>query len=50
MQVYGLPTLMVIKDGQKMQGSHKEGAMQKKMIVSHLDKLGFAPAAAAATS
>ena len=42
-QVYGLPTLMVIKDGKKLEGSHKEGAMQKKMIIEHLNKLGLAP-------
>ena len=38
----GLPTLLVVKDGKKLEGSHKEGAMQKKMIVAHLAKLGFA--------
>ena len=44
-QVYGLPTLMVFKDGKKMDGSHKEGAMPKKMIEQYLTKLGLSPAA-----
>ena len=44
-QVYGLPTLMVFKDGKKMDGSHKEGAMPKKMIEQYLSKLGLSPAA-----
>ena len=44
-QVYGLPTLMVFKDGKKMDGSHKEGAMPKKMIEQYMSKLGLSPAA-----
>lgn len=42
--MYGLPTLMVFKDGQMVEGSKKEGAIPGPAIVKHLEKFGVSPA------
>ena len=39
-QVYGLPTLMLFKDGEKVEGSHNEGAIGKKSIAQYLEQNG----------
>lgn len=43
-QVYGLPTIILVKDGEKMKGSHHEGAITQAKLVDYLDKHGFAKA------
>lgn len=40
-QVYGLPTLMVFKDGQEVPGSKREGAFTKPLLIKYLDKVGI---------
>ena len=47
-QVYGLPTIILVKDGQKMKGSHHEGAITQAKLVAYLDKHGFSKAEAEA--
>ncbi|KIY99595.1 hypothetical protein MNEG_8368 [Monoraphidium neglectum] len=37
-KVYGLPTLMVFKDGQLVEGSHREGAVGKSILVKYIDQ------------
>lgn len=37
-QVYGLPTLMIFKDGQEVPGTKTEGAVTKAMLVKYLKK------------
>ena len=39
-QVYGLPCLIVFKDGQPVEESHHEGAVTKKALVEYLAKHG----------
>ena len=34
--VYGLPCLILFKDGQEVEGSHHEGAVTKKALVEYL--------------
>jgi hypothetical protein len=36
--VYGLPTLMVFKDGQLVEGSQREGAISKALLVKYLEQ------------
>lgn len=43
-QVYGLPTIILVKDGEKMEGTHHEGAITQKKLVAYLDKHGFSKA------
>lgn len=40
LQVYGLPTLILFKDGQEVAGSHREGAVTKAMLQTYLTKHG----------
>lgn len=40
-QVYGLPTLILFKDGQKVEESHHEGAITRPNIANWLEKLGI---------
>jgi thioredoxin 1 len=45
--VYGLPTVMLFKDGAPIDGSKREGALSKAKLVAHMAELGIsAPAAA----
>lgn len=37
-QVYGLPTLIVFKDGQEVPGSKSEGAVTKAMLEKYIKK------------
>lgn len=37
-QVYGLPALIVFKDGQEVPGSHQEGAVGKKALAEYIKK------------
>ena len=37
-KVYGLPCLIVFKNGEKMAESHKEGAITRKDLVKYLEK------------
>jgi hypothetical protein len=41
LQVYGLPTLILFKDGQEVAGSHREGAVTKAMLQTYLTKHGI---------
>jgi len=43
-KVYGLPTIILVKDGEKMEGTHHEGAITQKKLVAYLDKHGFSKA------
>mmetsp|Transcript_23077 Transcript_23077/g.40969 ORF Transcript_23077/g.40969 Transcript_23077/m.40969 type:complete len:160 (-) Transcript_23077:213-692(-) len=36
-KVYGLPTIMLFKDGEVVEDSHQEGAISKKSLVEYLD-------------
>lgn len=47
-KVYGLPCLVLIKGGEEIEGSHREGAITKKGLAEYLAKHGIAPAVAAA--
>jgi proteasome assembly chaperone (PAC2) family protein len=38
--VYGLPCLIVFKDGKAVEESHHEGAVTKKALVEYLAKHG----------
>lgn len=40
-QVYGLPTIILVKDGEEMKGTHHEGAITQKKLVEYLSKHGF---------
>ena len=40
-EVYGLPTLILFKDGEKVEGSHLEGAINKDKLGIHLTKFGI---------
>lgn len=42
LQVYGLPTLILFKDGNMVKGSLKEGAITKPMLLKYLEKYGIA--------
>ncbi|GBF89162.1 thioredoxin x [Raphidocelis subcapitata] len=37
-KVYGLPTLMVFKDGQLVEGSHREGAVSKPVLLKYIQQ------------
>ncbi len=39
-QVYGLPTLVLFKDGEVVKGSQKEGALGKPVILKYLESYG----------
>ena len=41
-QVYGLPTLILFKDGNMMKGSLREGAITKPLLMKYLEKFGAA--------
>ena len=45
--VYGLPTVMLFKDGVPIDGSKKEGALSKAKLVAHMEDLGISTPAAA---
>jgi hypothetical protein len=36
-QVYGLPTLMVFKDGELVEDSHREGAFTKAILKKYIE-------------
>lgn len=38
LQVYGLPTLLLFKNGQEIAGSKREGAVNKPMLQEYLKK------------
>lgn len=38
LQVYGLPTLVVFKDGKVLDGSQREGAISEPELRKYLDK------------
>ena len=40
-QVYGLPSIMLFKDGKLVDGSKREGAISKDKIISYLDTHGI---------
>ena len=40
-QVYGLPTLVLFKDGEVVKGSQKEGALGKPVILKYLETYGL---------
>lgn len=40
-KVYGLPTIILVKDGEKIQGTHHEGAITQKKLVDYLEKHGY---------
>jgi len=42
--VYGLPTLMVFKDGQPVKGSKREGAINLAKLKDYLQSHGISPA------
>ena len=42
LQVYGLPTLILFKDGSMIKGSLKEGAITKPALLKYLEKYGIA--------
>ena len=48
-QVYGLPTVMLFKDGKKVESSHAEVAITLPKLRTYLEKHGIAAAAAAAS-
>lgn len=39
--MYGLPTLIVFKDGQEVAGSKREGAITKPLLEQYLAKNGI---------
>ncbi len=39
-----MPTIILVKDGEKMKGSHHEGAITQAKLVDYLDKHGLAKA------
>lgn len=39
-QIYGLPTLMLFRDGEPVEGSKREGAIGKKGIISWMESNG----------
>lgn len=43
LQVYGLPTLVLFKDGAAVKGSQKEGALGKPIILKYLESYGVLP-------
>lgn len=43
-EVYGLPTLMVFKDGQPVKGSKREGAINLAKLKDYLQSHGISPA------
>jgi thioredoxin 1 len=45
-QVYGLPTLIVFKDGQEVAGSKNEGAVTKAILQKYIQKHVVAPVSA----
>ena len=47
--MYGLPTVMLFRDGQKVDASHNEGAITLPKLKQYLEKHGIAAAAAAAS-
>ncbi|BDA44164.1 Thioredoxin X, chloroplastic [Coccomyxa sp. Obi] len=42
-KVYGLPTLMLFKDGEVIEGSLQEGAIDRKKLIAYLERHGLAP-------
>lgn len=41
-KVYGLPTLMLFRDGKKVDASHREGAITKPKLLQYLEQHGIA--------
>ena len=41
--MYGLPTLLLFRNGEEIEGSHWEGAINKAKIVTWLEKHGVKP-------
>lgn len=37
-QVYGLPALIMFKDGEEVPGSHREGAITKALLKEYVTK------------
>jgi thioredoxin 1 len=37
-KVYGLPCLIVFKDGEEVEGSHREGAISRKVLPEYIEK------------
>ena len=35
-QIYGLPTVMLFRDGEMVEGSKREGAITKDKLIAHL--------------
>ena len=44
--MYGLPTIILFREGRMVEGSHKEGAIGKAALLKYLDQHGVVPAAA----
>ncbi len=44
--MYGLPTIILFREGKMVEGSHKEGAIGKAALLKYLDTHGVAPAVA----
>lgn len=42
-QVYGLPTLLLFKNGAPVEGSKREGAVSKPALLKYLEAQGFQP-------
>lgn len=42
LQVYGLPTLLIVKDGAVLEGSKHEGAIGKEKLLQYLESNGLA--------
>lgn len=40
-KVYGLPTIMLFKDGEMIEGSQREGAITQEAILEYLDSFGI---------
>ncbi|KAK9809061.1 hypothetical protein WJX72_008730 [[Myrmecia] bisecta] len=49
-KVYGLPTILLIKDGELVPGSPNEGAISKPQLIKWLEKHGVATASAKSAS
>lgn len=41
LQVYGLPTLLIVKDGVMLEGSKHEGAIGKEKLMQYLESNGL---------
>lgn len=41
LKVYGLPTLLLFKNGEEVEGSKHEGAITKEKLIEYLEKCGI---------